>query len=589
MAQALPIGGVLSGIRYEGEGSPPPAYFVSDTVPEIYDNTIIVAATHPNIKRGDPKDDGWFLSDFYAFNYLLKGLGSSQIWLTAADPRKLLAAYPMYLHGNPFQDRKVVLNNDLLNNDELTPVTIVQPAYMIDRFLQEVRTASEIAKRQEAPLLLLVFCHGKDDFSFVLDNGNREKGISITRLKEAIEPGCRVTLVSTACHSGGWAVRKTKNPFPLNATVLSASDDVSNAWQTSRSISSRACGSVFATALIRSLTSAASPLLNHINDAQESSSLQLDQPDSLQPDEPNPLQTMTYNAFCQSILNTCRDEVHRLWYEQQFTFSAQDDAWDYSWPGRTGIPLGYFEQRWNALPTFPYDGSSDSSQTKLHLDPDPNNPYFKGDVGPSRIGGAEIMDQMTRSICQNRVTHMARLLLQTCPGDWNKGWGPCWGGTLRKTVAGEEISDDDWDMGEAIRFQWELALLADHIVQLFGLPVPNQQTCIMWDSDEWRHRARFRTPRYQTNQLEMFHHLTGHKFPPWPTKSQGPPFYRAAYYVAAAIVEADLPHDESIAKADQLLVFWEDVKQFHRDRLLKDPVVNERGRSWLSSIGRTAR
>ena len=61
-----------------------PLTFNSTTPPEIHSNTIIVAATHPTISTGDPIRDGWFLSDFYAFNYLLKGLGSSQTWLTAA-------------------------------------------------------------------------------------------------------------------------------------------------------------------------------------------------------------------------------------------------------------------------------------------------------------------------------------------------------------------------------------------------------------------------------------------------------------------------------------------------------------------------
>lgn len=61
-----------------------PLMFNSTTPPVVYSNTIIVAATHPTVSNGSPADDGWFLSDFYAFNYLLKDLGSSQTWLTAA-------------------------------------------------------------------------------------------------------------------------------------------------------------------------------------------------------------------------------------------------------------------------------------------------------------------------------------------------------------------------------------------------------------------------------------------------------------------------------------------------------------------------
>ncbi len=61
-----------------------PMNFLTSAPPVVFDDTYIVAATHPTVNTGDPKDDGWFLSDFYAFNYLYKGLGASQVWLTAA-------------------------------------------------------------------------------------------------------------------------------------------------------------------------------------------------------------------------------------------------------------------------------------------------------------------------------------------------------------------------------------------------------------------------------------------------------------------------------------------------------------------------
>ncbi|KAM7204259.1 hypothetical protein V8F20_003672 [Naviculisporaceae sp. PSN 640] len=48
-----------------------PDTYISHTFPVIHDNTIIVAATHPNVAKGDPTDDGWFLSNFYTFNYRL--------------------------------------------------------------------------------------------------------------------------------------------------------------------------------------------------------------------------------------------------------------------------------------------------------------------------------------------------------------------------------------------------------------------------------------------------------------------------------------------------------------------------------------
>jgi len=110
------------------------------------------------------------------------------------------------LHGNPYQTRHVVLGDHLLDGDEYTPVTVVKSSNMIDEFLKAVKTASELAKRDGAPILLLVFCHGLPGHQLLLDDGNRNKGLSITRLKGFIEPGCRVALVTTACYSGGWAI-----------------------------------------------------------------------------------------------------------------------------------------------------------------------------------------------------------------------------------------------------------------------------------------------------------------------------------------------------------------------------------------------
>ncbi|KAJ5800020.1 uncharacterized protein N7518_002088 [Penicillium psychrosexuale] len=52
-----------------------PSMFITSTVPVVHDNTIILAATHPTLSTADSIDDGWFISDFYAFNYLLRGLG----------------------------------------------------------------------------------------------------------------------------------------------------------------------------------------------------------------------------------------------------------------------------------------------------------------------------------------------------------------------------------------------------------------------------------------------------------------------------------------------------------------------------------
>lgn len=59
-----------------------PSTFVTHVPPVVFHNSIIVAAAHPNLYTGHQIRDGWFLSDFYAFNDLLKGVCEDQTWLS---------------------------------------------------------------------------------------------------------------------------------------------------------------------------------------------------------------------------------------------------------------------------------------------------------------------------------------------------------------------------------------------------------------------------------------------------------------------------------------------------------------------------
>lgn len=106
-----------------------------------------------------------------------------QTWQTAVEPAKLVKKYGPFLHGNPYEERKICLSQERLDSDELSPVTVVSPGGMIDQFLIEARRASELAKRTSAPLLLLIFCHGLPNFQLLLNNGDTQRGLSMVRLK----------------------------------------------------------------------------------------------------------------------------------------------------------------------------------------------------------------------------------------------------------------------------------------------------------------------------------------------------------------------------------------------------------------------
>ncbi|KAJ5405255.1 hypothetical protein N7465_006539 [Penicillium sp. CMV-2018d] len=168
-----------------------PSMFISSTVPVVHENTTILG---PHTLPSPPPT-----------RKAMVGLGMQQTQLTAVEPAELAEEYRSFPHGNPYEERKICLSQELLDSDELSPVTVVSPARMIDQFLIKARRASELAKRTSAPLLLLIFCHGLPNFHLFLNNGDTQKGLSMVRLKGVLELGVRVTLITTACHSGGWA------------------------------------------------------------------------------------------------------------------------------------------------------------------------------------------------------------------------------------------------------------------------------------------------------------------------------------------------------------------------------------------------
>ncbi|KAE8156643.1 hypothetical protein BDV40DRAFT_280537 [Aspergillus tamarii] len=570
-----------------------PSMFLTSTPPVIHDNTIIVAVTHPTVLTGHGTKDGWFLSDFYAFNYLLKGLGSSQTWLTAANPQRLVKKYDIFLHGNPYEDRKVVLSQELLDSDAFTPVTIVSASVMIDRFLKEVQRASKQAKHKQAPLLILVFSHGFPNFQLLLNNGDRKRGLSITRLKAVLEPGISVTLTTTACFSGGWVTSPDfSHTIMAAATAEAGESGWSNAWPDSHSMG-RACGSVFASMLINTLSTVTSPLVSELNKISAIGGSSEDLPqrsNQLQPEEPSSEQTLTYNAFCHEIWRTCANQINQLWTSQSFTFSAQDDQWEYSWTGRTGIPLMEFEQRWNRLVTYPYTGPEN---LRAERNPTPMNTDFTPGSSFNRTAGIgsadDLINTMTDNICHGRIKAMAFLFRQTCPGDWNHGFEVALGGTLRGYYEFDEFEDEASTIASTIRFRWEMGLLTDYIISTFKLPMPNNQICLLWDRQQWIARIQTTMPNWRERRAPYYRALYDSRFNIEPLDEQGPPFERPVGYVAASLLELQKPEAETLVVVSQILEFMERMKLFHAQRIVQDRSVRRRGKAWLKSLGRHIR
>ncbi|KAJ5956011.1 hypothetical protein N7501_010290 [Penicillium viridicatum] len=145
-----------------------PSIFISSTLPVVHENTIILG---PHTLPSPPPTRK-----------------AMQTQLTAVEPAKPVEEYRSFQHGNLYEERKICLSQELLDSDELSPATVVSPGRMIDQFLIKARRASELAKKTSAPLLLM-FCHGLPNFHLFLNNGDTKKGLSMVRLKGALELG----------------------------------------------------------------------------------------------------------------------------------------------------------------------------------------------------------------------------------------------------------------------------------------------------------------------------------------------------------------------------------------------------------------
>ncbi|KAI1158548.1 hypothetical protein F5B18DRAFT_667831 [Nemania serpens] len=333
----------------------------------------------------------------------------------------------------------------------------------------------------------------------------------------------------------------------------------------------RACGSVFASSFIETLTSTTSPLTETTSQ---------DGPAELQPEFPNEQQTLTYNAFCQAVWDSFW-QLTRLHDEHTFGFGAKQDYWDRSKSGLTSIHVADYEERWIGSRIFRYQG----------LDAQKAPAAATG--GAAGIFDEEIIGQ---------VQEMARIFREkACPDDWNGGWNVAYGSLLQSCAEGERPNTvpnpEDWideiDVMASIKFRWEMGLLAEFIIMKWQLPVPKGEACLFWNSSAWKQEIKKNIPNSDNRNSEIAKRLMRGGFVIRPRPEQGPQWVRAWHYLSAAITEANLPEQETMNLIDEILRFMRQFREFEEKRLLpsiiENPQVWAKGRDWLESVGRRIR
>ena len=502
--------------------------FITHTVPDIREDAIILAVCGvPDIDEANPEDDGWFFSDFFAFNYLLRGLGTSQVWMACVHPQDLVRKYGEYLHGNPYSDRKVVLSQDLLDNDELSAVTAIRTSDLLDTFLATLKTKCDQARAENHPVVVFIFGHGHETTKGV-NLGLQDHWLEIDAFRTAIGNDVVITVVSTACFSGGWSVHPQLN---VTTTMAAGPQIESESWGASESLG-RFCGSIYATTLIQSLSDASSPLVKREEEAGRASLT-----GSLQPDKPDQLQAETYNEFARTIHNTLLTRVDRFGDRHEIHFSAQDDDWEASWTGRTGIPLQAFAERWDQLATRP------STMASSSLNREPTAPGVTGGVMSFSLSEAEPIYRGrlgslfggTVRTQRRYVKGLAKQFLQMCPGIWTLGYGPKLHGTLQKFIKGPEKEfANTAEILCLLEYRFSMIKYAELLLAEVAVPTPMGQRCHEWFGQEWMATSSKRLNR-DTKDL---HHrvvrlLEDNRIFPGPTVEQGRKFYHPQDYVAA--------------------------------------------------------
>ncbi|KAI9861256.1 MAG: hypothetical protein M1813_005429 [Trichoglossum hirsutum] len=499
--------------------------FRSYCPPDVQPSSRIIAVCGIN-DFGDaasPAKDGWFISDFYLFHHLFRGLGANQIWLTCLSPGGLVEKYREYAHGNRLGERRIVLDRMMLSGVLSTGnIRVVSADILCERFLATVQSECSIAEKLHQPVLLLIFGHGEENTHGVV-LGCRRDGVIITEsllhinsIKRVIGQKAEVAALLTSCFSGGWVVRPD-----LNTTVMAAAGPgvESESWPKSES-SGRATGSIYASAVLQSLVKLEMNAGNNERDLDTSS--------------------LTYAELSKVIYRTLLDDVDRLGETHEIGFSAKDDLWEVEWRTRSGIPLTTYKERWETLRCIPLDKADFTTNRGFNsLTPSTAAQMSQGLHGGNTLRGLHRM-----------VEAQAREYLRSYPGSDSYG-GNSIHTDFRDLLKGKPF-DMTWleHLSDILIYRLSLMRFATDFKDFLKLQFPD---CETYDVDAWKHRyyyekrqqnevgqiANEKIKRFEetTRLITREHRIFGTSL----LGEQGLSYIKPRVYLAIALVESEMP------------------------------------------------
>ncbi|CAG8146190.1 unnamed protein product [Penicillium salamii] len=375
--------------------------------------------------QANPNEDGWFVSDFYLFHYLLAPTyprPHNQIWLTSEDPASLVTKYKEYLHGDSQGDRRAVLDSQRLASiNQAGNLRVVPRNILLERYLSTLREQVAEASRLQEHLVLFIFGHGTPKYDVEIAGSM----LRMEDIRREIRNRSQVTLFTTSCYSGGWLVVPDLRQQMLNATAIAAAGPKtkSSSWPLSGSIG-RASGSLAASAVLRCLV-----------DAEDEIEERLEHP--------------TYIQLAKSIYD-CVKGMGLLGDSQQIHFSAENDEWETSYRPRLGLPLVSFKEKWQSLRQVPPSTCPPSTSAASSV--------------VARAGGRPL----------KRLQYLAQEYFASNPGADNAGPNIGLHNCLIQVLKGTSFSKEKMqDLTEITAYRLGAMYEADYLREQIGLQFPS--------------------------------------------------------------------------------------------------------------------
>ena len=416
--------------------------FSVDSFPDIQPDTHIVAVCGIPKDSCNPTEDGWFFSDFFLLNQMLKGLGASQHWFTSVDPQYIATTYKQLLHGNPNHPRRIVLDKQTRPSDV---VVIENEASMLQDFLQEFRKICDRAHRESKPVLLMIFGHGDEETSGVFVGRNQKPQhrwpmLTRTHIRDICRSrtGLQCSIMSTACFAGPWTEI-------TNVTVMTASNDQESlSWSKSKSLG-RFGGGVFCSVLTSVLEESNPPGY---------------------PLDPGSQKEMTYEQMTSLIKTRLREMDAQAGY-QEFKFSAQDNDWKEEYHKRTGIPISEYTKRLKELRVWPpqpletpgiVPRTPDETMQRLRLNPHEDRAWHSLMRRTGSVGGRYAI-----------LKNMAGRYLDSHPGNSALPSNHAVHSMAESFIQGKLEEEQHWRLMEMLIFRQEVEKLANALIIVMGL------------------------------------------------------------------------------------------------------------------------